>query len=256
MYTHAIVRPPGPNFADGITTAKLGRPDLAKALAQHEAYCQALEACGLTLVRLPPDPRFPDSTFVEDAAVLTPDRAILTHPGAESRRGEIDEIHEPISRFFRSVERIEPPGTLDGGDVCESGDRMLIGISARTNEEGAHQLSNHVMRDGYQPALIDIRSIPGILHLKSGVSCLGEGRFAVIDALRDHEVFRGQSIVRVPQREEYAANCVRVHDTVLLASGYPHMESLLGDLGLRVLTLEMSEFRTMDGGLSCLSLRF
>jgi dimethylargininase len=256
MFHRAIVRPPAPNFADGLTTVDLGVPDVAKALQQHARYCEALERCGLELVRLPADPRYPDSTFVEDTAILTGRGAILTRPAAPSREGEVAGIEEAVSRFFPELARIEAPGTVDGGDICEAGDHFFIGISARTNEEGARQLALHLYRMGFTSATVDIRAVADILHLKSGIAALSERRLVVIDALAAHPAFRGYELVRVAPAENYAANCVRVNDAVLIAAGYPQFESSVRALGHAVIVLDMSEFAKMDGGLSCLSLRF
>ena len=256
MVRNAIVRPPGPNFADGLTTVDLGVPVFEKALAEHELYCEALERCGLTLTRLPADTRYPDSTFVEDTAILTERGAILTRPGAPSREGEVASIADALGRFFPRFDRIEAPGTVDGGDICEAGDHFFIGVSRRTNEEGARQLAAILGRHGYTSGCVDIRAVPGILHLKSGIAFLGEGRLVLIDALAGHPAFGGRELVRVDPSEAYAANCVRVNETVLLAAGFPKFGAAIRRLGYTTLDLAMSEFEKMDGGLSCLSLRF
>lgn len=256
MFKRAIIRKPGPNFAQGLTTAALGPPDYPRALHQHKCYAQALAECGLELTCLEADTEHPDSTFVEDAAVLVESLAVLSRPGAESRLGEVASIREALGPFFPSFRSVEPPGTLDGGDICEAGDRFFIGISARTNEEGARQLSAFLAEAGYASSNVDIRGIGGILHLKSGMAYLGEGRILAIDALAAVENFDAFEVVRAPAGEEYAANCVRVNDRVLLAYGYPKTEALLRGLGYRPLVLDVSEYRKMDGGLSCLSLRF
>ncbi|HEY6573122.1 MAG TPA: arginine deiminase family protein [Candidatus Eisenbacteria bacterium] len=253
---HAIVRPPGESFCEGLTSSGLGPPDLALAKAQHQAYCEALLECGVALTWLPADPRYPDSTFVEDTAVLTPRGAVLTRPGAESRRGEVDEIRPALEPFYQNPRLIESPGTLDGGDVCEAGDHVFIGISERTNEAGAGQLASFLAKEGYATATVDIRGIPGILHLKSGVAALDDWRLAVAPDLLSHPAFRSHRIVAVAPEESYAANCVNVNDRILIASGYPEFTEALRRLGYDAVPLEMSEFRKMDGGLSCLSLRF
>lgn len=256
IFRRAVVRPPAENFAEGLTTVDLGPPSVDAALEQHERYCQALSDCGLSLTRLPPDPRHPDSTFVEDAAVLTPRGAVLTRPGAESRSGEVEAIEEALAPFFPAFRRIEAPGTLDGGDICEAGDHFFIGLSRRTNEEGALQLARFLSEDGYTSSLVDIRDVAGVLHLKSGIAWL-EGRvLVVIDSLAGDTAFRGWDRVRVPEGEDYAANCVRINDAVLVAAGFPRMERALRDRGRQTIALAMSEFQKMDGGLSCLSLRF
>jgi dimethylargininase len=252
---NAIVRPPSTSFALGLTTAGEGPPDLGVALAQHEAYGRALELCGARLTRLPADSLYPDSTFVEDTAILTSRGAILTRPGAPSRAGEVDTLREPLAALVPIEGSIDAPGTVDGGDVCEAGDRFFIGISARTDERGAFQLAAILRRLGYRPTLVDIRGAPGLLHLKSGMAWLGDGRIAATDALAGAEPFREFEIVRVPAAEAYAANCVAFGGRLLIARGYPVFEETTRRLGYDVVTLEMSEFRKMDGGLSCLSLR-
>jgi dimethylargininase len=253
---HAIVRPPGDSFAEGLTTAGLGAPDLRLVAAQHRAYCEALLECGVALTWLPADPDHPDSTFVEDTAILTPRGAILTRPGAPSRAGEVAAIRPALEAFFSGPRAIEAPGTLDGGDVCEAGRRVFIGVSERTNEEGARQLAGLLAADGFETATVDIRGVAGILHLKSGVAALDERRLAVISALEGHPAFREFERVVVPAGEGYAANCVAINERLLVAAGHPGFEAAVRELGYDALPLEMSEFEKMDGGLSCLSLRF
>lgn len=256
IFSRAIVRPPGRNFADGLTMADLGAPDYETALVQHSAYCEALEQCGLTLVRLAPDNDFPDSTFVEDTAVLTNDVAVITRPGAESRLGETVAIKTELESWYDKLDLVQPPGTIDGGDVCLAGDRFLIGISDRTNLDGAGQLADHFAAAGFSSQFVDITRFPGLLHLKSGISYLGDNRLMVTEPLRNAEFLGGLEPIVVPEGEEYAANCVRINDHVLLPAGNPVISSTLAGLGYHLIELEMSEFRKMDGGLSCLSLRF
>lgn len=263
--TGAIVRPPGRSLVAGLTTAGLGTPGYAKALQQHSAYCEALETCGLILTRLAPDERFPDSTFIEDTAVLvrcfakgrdSAITAILTRPGAPTRAGEVELSARVLAQLCSEVFSLATPGTLDGGDICEAGDRFFIGISERTNEAGAQQLATLLTSAGYASAFIDIRGEQNILHLKSGVAYLGDNRLVVIDALAERPEFSGFELIRVAATEEYAANCVRVNDHVLIAAGYPKLEQSLQNLAYSTIALEMSEFQKVDGGLSCLSLRF
>ena len=256
MFKKAIVRPPAENFADGLTTASLGTPDFRLALQQHGRYCEALKQCGLALTWLEPDARYPDSTFVEDAAVLTEHSAILTHPGAPSREGEVAAIGQTLRQFYTRFHTITPPGTLDGGDICEAGTHFFIGVSERTNAEGARQLADFLAGDGFTSSTVDIHGVPGILHLKSGIAYLGDNRLVLIDDLAGRPEFKGYEIVRMAPKENYAANCVRVNDYVLLAAGYPRFEATLRKLGYQPLVLDMSEYQKMDGGLSCLSLRF
>jgi dimethylargininase len=234
----------------------MGIPDLDLALKQHSAYCAALEQCGVILTRLEPDPQFPDSTFVEDTAVLTSRSAILTHPGAISRQGEISSVGKALVQHYPALHTIQPPGTLDGGDICQAGDLFFIGISHRTNEEGARQLAEILEQDCYSTSLVDIRGDEGMLHLKSGIAYLGDSRLVLAEEMERLSAFDEYEIVSVDADEQYAANCVRVNDYVLLAVGFPKLAGRLTTFGYQVLPLEMSEFQKMDGGLSCLSLRF
>ena len=256
MFTRSIVRPPCANFANGLTSVDLGQPDYELALKQHDAYCRTLEDCGLSLMRLAPDERYPDSTFVEDTAVLTARGAVITQPGAPSRLGEIDAVEPVLQDFFTRFYAIHEEGRLDGGDVCEAGAHFFIGVSRRTNEAGAVQLAGFLDAMGYSSTLIDIRSLSNILHLKSGLAYLGGNRMLVIDELRNLNELRDYELINVDNVEAYAANCLVVNDKVLVASGFPALERQLRELNYDTVAVDMSEFQKMDGGLSCLSLRF
>jgi len=236
-------------------------PEFDKALAQWEVYCSALESCGLVLTRLEQDMAHPDSTFVEDAAVLTEEGAMLTRPGAVSRLGEVAAIAATVRGFYPEAVEVREPGTLDGGDICEAGRHFFLGISKRTNEEGARQLADHLAKEGFTSSLVDVREMTSILHLKSGISYIGPGpageeTLVVMEEMADWAEFAGYDLLRVSVEESYGANCVRVNDRVLVAEGYPRMTEELVRRGYDPLVLDMSEFRKMDGGLSCLSLRF
>lgn len=256
MFCRAIVRPPAENFAEGLTSAELGEPDLARALVQHAAYCQALETCGLEVFPLPPDREHPDSTFVEDTAVLTRHSAILCRPGARTRLGEVDGVRAAIQRLYSVVHEITAPGTLDGGDICEAGSHFFIGISQRTNEVGASQLARFLAADGYTSTMVDIRRMQSILHLKSGIAYLKDNDLVVMEELSGREEFAGYNLICVTVEETYACNCVLVNGWVLVPAGFANLNSALERRGYKTLALEMSEFQKMDGGLSCLSLRF
>jgi dimethylargininase len=255
-FTRAIVRPPAASFAAGITSSRLGPPDPALALEQHQAYCRTLERLGLSLMRLAPDPEFPDSTFVEDTAVVTTRGALLTRPGAPSRAGEVAAIGAVLREWFPEPAEITAPGTVDGGDVCEAGDHFFLGLSRRTNPEGTAQLARWLGRHGFGSSVIDIRAMPGLLHLKTGLSWLGGRRLLAAGEIAGHEALRGWEMVRVPDGEDYAANCIMVNHALLIARGFPATSALLGELGYELLPLDMSEYRKMDGGLSCLSVRW
>jgi dimethylargininase len=261
LFTRAIVRRPGDNFADGLTTVDFGVLEYGLVLAQWEAYCRALESCGLVLTYLEEDLRYPDSTFVEDAAVITEHAAMLTRPGAGSRLGEVEAIAPVVREFYPQAAQIVSPGTLDGGDICETGKHFFLGVSLRTNGDGARQLAVHLAKEGFTSSLVDVRHMTSILHLKSGISYIGPGpageeTLVVMEEMAAWPQFAGLDLLVVSPEESYAANCVRVNDRVLVAAGYPRMTEELRRRGYDPLVLEMSEFQKMDGGLSCLSLRF
>ncbi|MGO9937517.1 MAG: arginine deiminase family protein [Terracidiphilus sp.] len=256
MFTQAIVRTPAANFAEGLTTVSLGSPRFDLVLQQHSFYCDALVECGLAITKLEADPRFPDSTFVEDTAILTARGAILTRPGATSREGEVNAMLSAVLAFYPEPLSIVAPGTVDGGDICEAGDHFFIGLSHRTNEEGAHQLAAHLAALGYTSSTIDVSAMTSILHLKSGIAWIGDNTLVVMEEMAANPQFRDFSLIRVPVDETYGANCVRVNNRILTATGFPRLTTELVARGFHPLVLDMSEFRKMDGGLSCLSLRF
>jgi dimethylargininase len=259
-FTRAIVRPPAANFALGLSGANNGPPDIDRALDQHGRYCEALRDCGLQVTHVEADLDYPDGTFVEDAAIVTGRGAILTRPGAPSRTGEIASVGESLSQFYSDVQHIVAPGTVDGGDICQVDDHFLIGVSARTNQPGAEQLAEHLRRMNYTASILDIRASASLLHLKTGIAYLGDGVWLAAAGIQEEFLRAGGAGIReriaVSAAESYAANCVRINDTVLLAAGYPQLTAALEERGYRLVTLQMSEFRKMDGGLSCLSLRF
>jgi dimethylargininase len=259
-FTRAIVRPPSESFAAGLTSSAEGAPDLGRALEQHAAYVAALRDCGLAVTQLAPDPAYPDGTFVEDTAIVTGRGAVLTLPGAPSRQGEIRGMAPCLRQFYGQFGRIEAPGTVDGGDICEADGHFLIGVSARTNQHGAEQLAGLLAGFGYSSSIMDIRANPALLHLKSGIAYLGEGCWVADEGSRkDLQSQAGidiRDLILAPPAEAYAANCVRINDAIFVAAGYPLMSAALESRKRRVLALDVSEFRKMDGGLSCLSLRF
>lgn len=250
MYTRAIVRRPGRNFADGISTSDLGRPDFSKAIEQHVAYCEALVRCGVELTVLDADERYPDGCFVEDTAVVNSRVKVISRPGAATRRGE----EEAISRVLAGsgpVESITAPGTLEGGDVLRAENHYFIGISERTNEEGAGQLSAIFARHGFTSSVVPVEAG---LHLKSDIAYLGNGNF-ISTPVFSNVAHPANTIILDPD-EFYAANCLRVNDYLLVAKGFPKSRKKILDLGYNIIELDMSEFRKMDGGLTCLSLLF
>lgn len=252
VFTHAVCRRPGPDLAGGITTADLGAPDFPLACAQFDRYLAVLEDLGLDVTVLDALPGFPDAHFVEDTAVVTEEIAVITRPGAAARRGERQSIAEAMTRH-RPLARIEPPGTLDGGDVLMMGSHFLIGISDRTNAEGARQLGTALEAAGRTWQTVPVAAG---LHFKSSVNLVGPDTILVTAAFADREELEGYRKVVVPAGEEYAANTLLINGTLITPAGYPGTRALLDILGRPVAELDTSEFRKMDGGLTCLSLRF
>ncbi|WP_298627231.1 dimethylarginine dimethylaminohydrolase family protein [uncultured Legionella sp.] len=255
MFQNALVRTPPASLIHGLTTATgLGQPNYELALIQHQNYINALSQCGLEVTVLPAIEAFPDSCFVEDVALLTNHLAILTRPGAISRQNEVKEIELTVKKFYKEqVAQIEFPGTLEAGDILNVNNHYFIGLSARTNNEGAQQMIRHLNQKDYSASTVQLNEF---LHLKTGVSYLDQGYVLVSGELINHPAFNHLKQIIISPEEEYAANCIMINGTVLLAQGYPNTKKQILNLGYPIIELDVSEFKKIDGGLSCLSLRF
>lgn len=253
MFKNAIVRKPCPEMIGGLSSASLGRPDYNMALEQHSQYVDALQSCGLDVLKLEADSQFPDSVFVEDVALCTSSCAIVTNPGAPSRKGEKLKIKAILQGFYKHVESIEPPGSLDAGDVMMVGMHYFIGISQRTNIQGANQLIEILERYGMTGSTVPLKEM---LHLKSGLSYLEQNKLLISGEFMNHPAFADFQKIEVVPDEAYAANSLWVNSTVLVPAGYPITRDKIEQAGYTTLSLDVSEFRKLDGGLSCLSLRF
>jgi dimethylargininase len=251
VFTKSITRLPGENFADGLTTSTLGRPSYPLILQQHHAYRQALQNLGLDVIVLPAEPAYPDAYFVEDPAIVTPKIAVITRPGAPSRQGE-EMTLEPVLKQYRPVVHIQPPGTVDGGDVLCVGNHFFIGLSARTNSEGAFQLAKILASAGHTSENVPV---PSGLHLKSGVNYVSKNTLLITKSLVDHPAFARYKLLLLNPDEEYAANTLWVNDTLLMPKGFPKTYAKLTSLGMSIIELDVSEVQKMDGGLTCMSLR-
>lgn len=256
MFKNVIVKTPCSKITDGITSApELGKPDYELALKQHASYIEALKKCGVEVTVLPADENFPDSCFVEDTAVLTRKCAIITNPGAESRNREIESMIPVIKKFYPEdcIEYIQAPGTLEGGDVMMVGDHFYVGKSARTNEEGIRQFIAILEKYGLTGSEVELKEV---LHLKTGVNYIENNNMLVSGEFITKPEFEQYNRYEIPAEEAYAANCIWVNDKVIVPANYPTVKKIVEDLGYEVLTVDTSEFRKIDGGLSCLSLRF
>ena len=251
MFTQAIARRPGPDCAGGLTEADLGPPGYNLLLEQHTAYVGALRALGLEVDVLDPLPDHPDAYFVEDTAVVTPEVAVITNPGAEARRGEAIAM-EPVLARMRETVRIREPGTVDGGDVLQVGRHFFIGISGRTNEAGAAELGGILAGRGYTWEAVPVGEG---LHLKASVNHAGGNTLIVTREFSGRAAFEKYDRIVVPPGEEYAANILYVNGSLIVPAGHPGTRAALEPLGLPIVELDMSEARRMDGGLTCMSLR-
>jgi dimethylargininase len=254
MFTKAIVRTPGKSLVNGLSDSKhLGTPDYSKAIIQHQQYIEALKSCGLTITVLDPCEEYPDSTFVEDVALITPKCTIMTRPGADSRRGEVTKMTKTLESQFNNLEYIESPGTIEAGDIMMVGDHYYVGLSERTNLQGAEQLIAILVRYGLKGSTVRLTEV---LHLKTGLSYLENNRLVVCGEFKNDPVFSGFEQIEIPESESYAANCIWVNDNVIIPSGYPITKQKVSATGYNVLEVDVSEFKKLDGGLSCLSLRY
>lgn len=252
-FTNAIVRKPCPGMINGLTSANLGKPDYEKAVEQHSNYICALKECGLNVTVLETLNDFPDSTFIEDVALCTSKFALITNPGATERNGEKIFIQEPLQKFFSIIEEINPPGSLDAGDVMMAGNDFYIGISERTNHEGAEQLINILQKYGMTGTKVPLHTM---LHLKTGLSYLENNNLLISGEFINNHAFNKFNQIVVCEKEAYAANSLWVNGKVLVPMGFPETKTKIQDAGYTIIEIDVSEFQKLDGGLSCLSLRF
>ncbi|MDR1068728.1 MAG: N(G),N(G)-dimethylarginine dimethylaminohydrolase [Clostridiales Family XIII bacterium] len=256
MFKNAIVKRPGKSLSEGITSApELGKPIYELAVKQHDAYIEALKATGVTVTELEADERYPDSCFVEDTAVITRKCAISTNPGAGTRNGEALEMLPTLRKFFaeEDIEYIKAPGTLEGGDVMMVGDHFYVGRSARTNEEGIRQFIAILESRGLSGSEVPLEHV---LHLKTGVNYIENNTMLVSGEFVDKPDFAKFDKILIPEDEAYAANCIWMNGKVIVPEGYPVTTERIRAAGYEVIVTDTSEYKKIDGGLSCLSLRF
>ena len=255
QYQKAITRPPCANFADGLTHGLLGKPDVSLAVSQHKKYVEALRSCGVDVTVLHPDNDYPDSCFTEDEAIVTDRMAVIPSPCRPSRQGEEIRIRPIIEVYFAGrIETIERPGTLEGGDICRAGNHFFVGVSSRTNEEGARQFVSIAEKYGFTCDICDIRGIQ-ILHLSTGMSYIGDNTVLCCPAFRHFAAYKPYRLIVTSEKEAYAANCVRINQKLIMPAGFKGTRRKLEKAGFDILTVPMSEFEKQDGGLSCLSIR-
>ena len=253
MFKNAIVCRPCRAIINGITTSLSGKPIYSLALEQHSKYIETLESLGLKVQVLPEREMYPDSTFIEDVALCTSLFAIVTRPALSSRRGEITGIREVLKEYFDIIEEISLPATLEAGDVMMTGNHFFIGISNRTNAAGADQLINILGKYKLTASKVHLNKM---LHLKSGVSYLENNNLLVCGEFKETKEFEKYNRITIEEEEFYAANSLWINGKVIVPEGFPKTRKKIEKAGYETLALNVSEFRKIDGGLSCLSLRF
>ena len=247
----ALVREVSPQLAQcELTHLERAAIDAQRAMCQHRDYTQALQALGCGLQWVPPLPQHPDGVFVEDTAVVLPEIAIVTRPGAASRRGETPTVAELLEQHTR-VAAIAEPGCLDGGDVLHIGRTLHVGASARTNQAGIDQLARLLGPHGYR---IEKVPVAGCLHLKSACSFVPPDVLVVNPGWVDPRTFGSLRVIAVDEREPQAANTLTVGETTLVSAAYPHTRRRLEAAGIRTRAVDVSELHKAEGGLTCMSL--
>lgn len=253
-FRHAITRLPAATVADGLRATDTGAPDPARMRADHAAYVAALRSAGVVVTVLPPLPAFPDSVFVEDTALCLPQGAVLMRPGAPSRQGEVAAIAPALAAHFDELCRIAAPGHIEGGDILVTEREVLVGLSARTDAQGVAQLAEIVEHWGHR--LRQVATPPGVLHFKTDCSLLDAETILATRRLADTGAFAGYRVLILPEGEAAAANTIRVNGHVIMPAGFPRTAGMLAQAGYDVIEVGNAECARLDGGMSCLSLRF
>jgi len=254
QFTRAITRAPSSSSAHGLRAVDRGAPDLARMQSAHAAYVTHLRAAGLQVTELPALEEFPDSVFVEDTALCLPQGAILLRIGAPTRSGEVAAMASTLHSLYDSVLHIEGPGFIDGGDILCRGRDILVGLSARTDAAGVAELARKVAPWGH--VVREVITPPGVLHFKTDCSLLDSNTILSTPRLAASGCFQDCRVILTGDAEEAAANAIRVNDWVLVAAGFPVTALKLREAGYSVQKIDNSECAKLDGGLSCLSLRF
>jgi dimethylargininase len=253
-FTRAITRKPASSIIHGLRAEDIGEPDLQQMLLDHADYVATLQEAGATVTELPALTEFPDSVFVEDVALCLPEVAVLMRPGAASRAGEVAQMAPVLRDLFEQVIALDGPGFIEGGDILVTAREILVGRSARTDSAGIAALAEIVKRWDYR--LREVMTPPGVLHFKTDCSLLDAATILSTPRLDATGCFAGYRVIHTADGEEAAANSIRYNDLVLMPAGFAQTRERLLDAGYEVHQINNSECAKLDGGMSCLSLRF
>lgn len=253
-FSRAITRRPAASIIDGLRAEDTGSPSLTGMLAAHQAYVAALKSTGAQVIELDPLEAFPDAVFVEDTALCLPQGAILMRPGAPSRMGEVAHMAPVLRDCYDDLREIKGPGHIEGGDILVTGREVLVGRSDRTDAAGVAELAEIVGEWGH--SLREVFTPPGVLHFKTDCSLMDAETILSTKRLSASGCFDGYKVLDVAEGEEAAANAIRFNNLVLFPVGFPRTAEMLSNAGYEVVEIDNSDCAKLDGGMSCLSLRF
>ena len=254
-FTHAITRRPAGSIIRGLRAVDTGTPDLALMQEHHAAYIATLRETGATVIELPSLDAYPDSVFVEDTALCLPQGAVVMRPGAPSRLGEAAEMAPHLRALYSQVVAITGADSfIEGGDILVTEREILVGRSARTNAAGIAELTRLVAPWGH--TVREVHTPPGVLHFKTDCSLLDGDTVLSTKRLSASGCFAGYKVIDVAEGEEAAANTIRFNDLVLMPAGFPKTRDAIAAAGFTTREIGNTECAKLDGGMSCLSLRF
>ena len=252
-FVHAVTLTPALSAVDGLRSEDRGAVNIDVMIKQHHDYIDALKYAGAEVTELKALAEFPDAQFVEDTALCLPGVVIMMRPGAASRRGEIAQMRNVLSKRLDNIEDISV-GYIEAGDILTTPTEILVGLSSRTNVEGTQQLQNILQRYGFSVRVFN--TPPQVLHFKTDCSLIDDSCLLSTKRLASSGCFAGYNVLLVPEGEEEDANMIRYNEHIIMAEGFCKTEEMLKENGFNVLTVANSECAKIDGGMSCLSLRF
>ena len=253
-FKHAITRKPSASIVDGLRAVDTGTPDLKRMRAAHDTYIAALRETGAKVIELPPLNDYPDSVFVEDVALCLPQGVILMRPGAPTRAGEVANMAPTLRKQYDDIREIKGPGFIEGGDILTTETEILVGLSDRTDQTGVNELAGLVRDWGY--TVRTVVTPKGVLHFKTDCSLLDGKTILATQRLDASGCFSGYKVIHTAKGEEAAANTIRFNDLLLMPAGFPKTAKKLQDAGYNLREIDNTECAKLDGGMSCLSLRF